>query len=406
MMATPNVPPDRTTLPLICYPTSTARPTTTTMQKSALSEAEQEAETQKTLRSFRASRMILPIILGIAAVGYLFYRQFDAQQFRAIDWTARAFAWIGLAFLLLIIRHLFYAFRLHTLTGGYFSWRKCLELIVLWEFSAAVTPTSKGGPVVMMFVMTQEKLPAGRTAAAVFYAMVLDSGFFVLTLPLWLALYGPPMLYPGMKTFNDLNLANVAFFATYAIMAVYLVILIFFLFIRPQFAKGVLGWIAKRRFLKKMSARISRVGEEFELAAADMRTQNWQYHLKVIIGTVGAWTCKFIMINCLIIAIVPSTPVDGATQAFIYARLVAMFIIMAFSPTPGGAGLAEMALVDFTSDYVPKGIGLVVALLWRGMAYYGYLLLGAIIVPGWIARHVGKKSAAEKVAPAAEKVAS
>ena len=374
------------------------------MQNPVLSEAEQEAETQKTLRSFRASRMILPIILGIAAVGYLFYRQFDPQQFRAIDWTARAFAWIGLAFVLLIIRHLFYAFRLRTLTGGFFSWRKCLELIVLWEFSAAVTPTSKGGPVVMMFVLTQEKLPAGRTAAAVFYAMVCDSGFFVLTLPLWLALYGPPMLYPGMKTFNDLNLANVAFFATYTIMAVYLVVLIFFLFIRPQFAKGVLGWIAQRRFLKKMSARISRVGEEFEMAAAEMRKQNWRYHLKVIIGTIGAWTCKFVMINCLIIAIVPSTPVDGATQAFIYARLVAMFIIMAFSPTPGGAGLAEMALVDFTSDYVPKGIGLVVALLWRGMAYYGYLLLGAIIVPGWVARHVGKKSILQKETPGPKRV--
>ena len=374
------------------------------MQNPVLSEADQEAETQKTLRSFRASRMILPIILGIAAVGYLFYRQFDPQQFRAIDWTARAFAWIGLAFVLLIIRHLFYAFRLRTLTGGFFSWRKCLELIVLWEFSAAVTPTSKGGPVVMMFVLTQEKLPAGRTAAAVFYAMVCDSGFFVLTLPLWLALYGPPMLYPGMKTFNDLNLANVAFFATYTIMAVYLVVLIFFLFIRPQFAKGVLGWIAQRRFLKKMSARISRVGEEFEMAAAEMRKQNWRYHLKVIIGTIGAWTCKFVMINCLIIAIVPSTPVDGATQAFIYARLVAMFIIMAFSPTPGGAGLAEMALVDFTSDYVPKGIGLVVALLWRGMAYYGYLLLGAIIVPGWVARHVGKKSILQKETPGPKRV--
>ena len=35
-----------------------------------------------------------------------------------------------------------------------------------------------------------------------------------------------------------------------------------------------------------------------------------------------------------------------------------------------------------------KGIGLVVALLWRGMAYYGYLLLGAIVVPNWIRTHL------------------
>ena len=68
-----------------------------------------------------------------------------------------------------------------------------------------------------------------------------------------------------------------------------------------------------------------------------------------------------------------------------------MFIIMAFSPTPGGAGIAEVALTGFIADFVPKGIGLIIALLWRGMAYYGYLPLGAIIVPGWIARQLRKK---------------
>jgi uncharacterized protein (TIRG00374 family) len=112
-----------------------------------------------------------------------------------------------------------------------------------------------------------------------------------------------------------------------------------------------------------------------------MRQQNARYHIRVILCALGSWTSKFLMINCLIIAIVPGTPIDGSTQAFIYARLVAMFIIMAFSPTPGGAGLAEIALAGFISDYVPQGIGLVVALLWRGMAYYGYLIAGALVVP-------------------------
>lgn len=335
--------------------------------------------------------MILPILLGIAAVGYLFYRQFDLEQFREIAWSGRAFAWIGLAFGILVLRHFFYTFRLHTITGKVFSWRKCLELIVLWEFSAALTPTSKGGPFVMLFVLTKEKLAAGRTAAAVFYTMVLDSGFFILTLPFLLLLYGPPMLYPGMTSFSDVGLASGTFFVTYGLMFTYWSVIVFFLLIRPRLAKQVLGRIARLPFLKKWSAKLLLLGEEFTLAAEEIRRRDWRYHLNVIIGTVGAWTCKFVMINCLIIAVVPSTPVDGATQAFLYARLVAMFIIMAFSPTPGGAGLAEMALVGFTSDYVPAGIGLVVALLWRGMAYYGYLLLGAIVVPGWVAAKVQRK---------------
>lgn len=346
---------------------------------------------QQVLRSFRTSRIILPVLLGMAAVVYLFYRQFDLAQFRTINWSVQAFVWIGVALLLLLIRHAFYSLRIKTLTG--FSWRKSAELIVMWEFSAALTPTSKGGPFVMLFILTREKLSAGRTAAAVFYTMVCDSGFFVLSLPLLLAIYGPPMLYPGMKSFSDVGLASGTFFVTYGLMVTYWCFLVFLLMVRPRYAKIALDWLAKRDLLKRFAPKLTLLGEEFTLAATELRQQNWRYHLGVIVGTVGAWTSKFIMINCLIIAIVPSTPIDGSTQAFIFARLTAMFIIMAFSPTPGGAGLAEMALVGFISDYVPKGIGLVVALLWRLMAYYGYLLAGSIIVPAWIAAKVsfGKK---------------
>lgn len=338
----------------------------------------------------RLSRMLLPIGLGLVAVGYLFYQQFDPEKFREIEWSARAFAWIGVAFLLLLVRHFFYAYRLKVLTGVG-NWRKCLELIIIWEFSGALTPTSKGGPFVMLFVLTQEKVPAGRTAAAIFYTMICDSGFFVLSLPILLAIYGPPMLYPGMQTYSDQNLASNVLFVTYGMMVTYWLLLVFFVFLKPDFAKKGLHWLAKRRWLRKFSPKLTQLGHEFELAATELRHQNWTYHSRVILCAVGAWTSKFLMINCLIIAIVPGTPIDGGTQAFIYARLVAMFVIMAFSPTPGGAGLAEIALAGFISDYVPSGIGLVVALLWRGMAYYGYLLAGALVVPGWIAARVGNR---------------
>lgn len=193
------------------------------------------------------------------------------------------------------------------------------------------------------------------------------------------------MLYPGMRSFEDASLASGAFFVTYGMMVTYWVILVILLLIKPQYARSVMHWLAGRRWLRRWASKIRRLGDEFTLAATEIRQQNWRYHFKVIGSTLGAWTSKFIMINFLIIALVPTTPLDGVTQAFIYARLVAMFTIMTFSPTPGAAGLAEVALANFISDFVPTGIGIIVALLWRGMAYYGYLLLGAIVVPAWVA---------------------
>jgi glycosyltransferase 2 family protein len=352
--------------------------------------ATQSDDEKKFLQSMRLSRMILPISIGILAVGYLLYRQFDLENFKQIEWTTKAISWVVLGIFLLILRHFAYALRMRAITEGKFSWLKCMQLVALWEFSGALTPTSKGGPFVMMFVLTKEKLSAGKTAAAVLYTIVCDAGFMVLTLPLLLLFFGPPMLYPGMNSFKDVGLASGTFFFTYFFMASYWLAFVFFLFFKPQFAQFLLNKIGKISFLKKYQATLSNLGEEFILAAKEVKSQKIGYHAKFIFGTIGAWTLKFAMINCLILAVSPNTPLDGFTQLFIYARMVAMYIIMAFSPTPGGAGLAEVAMAKFISDFVPVGLGVVVALMWRGLAYYGYLILGAFIVPAWIADKLKK----------------
>lgn len=263
--------------------------------------------------------------------------------------------------------------------------------MVLWEFSGTITPTSKGGPFVMLFVLTREKLEAGRTAATVFYVMLCDNSFFVITLPIMLAVYGPGLLNPGMVSYSDVGLASGTFFVTYAMMCCLWLSLMFILLLKPRYTQMFLNWLGKGRLVQKYAPNLSSIGAQFGQAAEEIRRQDVRYHAKAILGTIGAWTCKFLMINCLMIAIYPSVPFDGHTQVFIYGRLLAMFIIMAFSPTPGGAGLAEIALVHFISDYVPPAQAFVVALLWRGMAYYGYLLAGAILVPAWITRHISTK---------------
>lgn len=139
---------------------------------------------QKVLKSLRTSRIILPILIGVGVVLYLLWRQFDPKEFQKIQWTSYALFWIGVAVLILVIRHLAYAYRLRLLSEGVFSWRKCIELIFIWEFSSAVSPTSLGGSAVAFFVLAQEKLSAAKTATIVLYTIVLDTLFFVISLPL------------------------------------------------------------------------------------------------------------------------------------------------------------------------------------------------------------------------------
>ncbi len=60
------------------------------------------------------------------------------------------------------------------------------------------------------------------------------------------------------------------------------------------------------------------------MAARELKNEGWSYHLGVIGGTLGAWTFKFLMINCLLIGFVPETSINGTTQLFVYARMIGM----------------------------------------------------------------------------------
>jgi glycosyltransferase 2 family protein len=343
-----------------------------------------ENDEEAVLKKLSLTRVIWPVLIGLGVTGWLFYTQFDLAAFLKIEWTGRMFAWIGLAFICLIIRHLCYSNRMRLLGGGHFSWRKAIELIFIWEFSAALTPTSKGGPFVMLFVLNKENLSSGKTAAVILYTVICDAIFFTLMFPIFVTFFGPKMIQPEMTTFDTTTQWGYAFFLAYFAMATYGMIFFYFLFIRPKHAARVFDFFKKLPFLRKKAASFDKLSNDFTLAAEELKSRDRSFHIGVALSTLGAWTFKFLLINALIIAFVPETPIDGSTQLFLFGRLAAMFTISAFFVTPGGSGLVESTFGRFLSDFIPAGLGIVVALVWRLMAYYLYLFIGGIIVPNWI----------------------
>ena len=133
---------------------------------------------QRALKSIGFSRIILPIIIGASVVGVLFYKQWDHVSFSSINWTGLTLIGLAIALAFLVGRILFYAARLQLLSDYAFSFTKCIQLIFIWEFSSAVSPTSVGGSAVSLFVLAQEKLPAAKTTAIVIYTAILDTIFF------------------------------------------------------------------------------------------------------------------------------------------------------------------------------------------------------------------------------------
>ncbi len=341
-------------------------------------------EQQDVLNSVRMSKVIFPIIIGVLVVFYLLWQNFDPEEFAKIEWTSHAFFWIGVSFLFLALRHLAYSLRLRILSEGDFSWSKCIELIFIWEFSSAVSPTSVGGSAVALFALSQEKIGGARTSAIVLYTIVADTLFFIGTLPILLLIFGPNMIRPELGEGQAFDGWFYTFIAAYTFMAMYGAFFFYGLFVDPKKIRKIAHLIARIPFLKKFKDKLLEIGEDFLVASRELKKKQWKFHLSVFLSTALAWSLRFLLLNCLIIAIVETTVVDLWTQFALYARLQTMFVIMAFSPTPGGAGFAEIVFGGFLSDYVPVGLAVVAATLWRILTYYSYLLMGVIIIPNWI----------------------
>lgn len=341
-------------------------------------------EQQEVLKSIRVSKIIVPILIGVIIVAYLIWQTFDPKAFAEINWDSHTLFWVSMSVILLIIRHFAYANRLRVLSSNEFSWRKCIELIFIWEFSSAVSPTSIGGSAVALFVMAQEKLPAAKTTAIVIYTAILDTIFFVGTLPILFLFFGPIIIRPELTDMNSLDAWGYTFLGAYVLMAIYGVLFFYGLFINPNQLKKFFEWITSFRYLKKYQKGATKLGTDIITASKEMKQEKWSFHIAAFLSTATAWSCRFLLLNCLIIGVVHTTSTDFITQSALYARLQTMFVIMAFSPTPGGAGFAEYVFSGFLSDYVPSGISIIVAFMWRGLTYYAYLFAGVIVIPNWV----------------------
>ena len=347
------------------------------------------------LDNLKISKIFLPTIIGVAVVIWMMSSQLDIKELAKLDMSSHTLFWLTMAIVMYIARHLFYAWRLRIMSDNAFSWPKAIELIVIWEFSSAVSPTSVGGAGVAFFLLAQEKLSGAKTISVVLYSMVIDTIFFVLYLPLLYFVLGPVMIRPGMELFSDIDGYGITFLTVLLFMTAYGTLFFYGLFINPRSIKRLLIIISRISIFKRFREDLRSTAYDVVTTSKDIKQKPWSFHAWSFGVTCGAWGTRFFAINCLILAMVSGINPSFYDHLIILARGMAMHTITAFSPTPGAAGIAEFLFGGFFSDYIPAGIAILIALVWRIITYYTYLLAGAIIIPIWF-RQVRYRKKLEK----------
>ncbi len=348
-----------------------------------------QPDSRKILNAFRPSRIALPIVLGLGAATFLLVRNFDQKAFDSIHWTWASLFWIIMALMMMVVRDGAYMVRIRALTDDQLNWRQSFNVIMLWEFSSALAPGMLGGGFFFaIFILNRERINMGRSITAIMLSSFQDGVFLAIMAPLVYFTVGRERLF---STIDTMNMSPVtfgdgfyySFWAVYYIILAYKIFVAYALFINPRFIKWLLIKTFSLPFLSRWKRNALETGNQLIVASDGLKNKSKKFWINSFAGTFVSWTARYTIVNCLILAF-HNVPVDNF---LIFARQVIMGIIILFSPTPGGSGLAEFMFTDFLGEFIPHGLSASLGLLWRLVSYYPYLFIGAIILPRWFRAH-------------------
>lgn len=339
---------------------------------------------RKILDFFHFRRIIIPIVLGLGVASYLLWRNFDATAFREVNWSSQSYFYIALSLLMMVVRDGAYMVRLRVLTDGQLSWRQSFEVIMLWEFASAVTPSIIGGSAIALFIIHREGVSMGRTTAIVLVTALLDELFYILMVPTIMLLVGTQDLFTsgGEYVFLNTRFGTQGVFAIgYLFIVVLTTIILYGVFLNPRGTKYLLLTIFRLPFLRRWRPAAGETGNEIIITSREMKGKPLAFWLKAFGSTAFSWTARYLVVNMLILAFV-----GQGDQLLILGRQLIMWVILLISPTPGGSGVAEIVFSGFLGEFIPTGFTAAMGLMWRIISYYPYLFIGAIILPTWLKR--------------------
>jgi len=339
---------------------------------------------QAEFKQVRPYRIIYPIIIGLAVVAYLFFKEFDVAVFtnNNIDFTWLSALFLFCALLCMLGRDIGYMMRIRTLSDNTLTWRQALRIIMLWEFTSAVTPSATGGTSVALLYIHREGISVGRSTAIVMLTSLLDELYFVLVFPLLVLLVGPALFNIPDSEAWSYGILTVTIVG-YSIKFAWFLLMVYGLFINARGFSKLVYWVFHFPFLRRWKRGAGKAANDIILASEEIKSKKIKFWRDAFFSTFLSWTSRYWVVNFLFLAFF-----SVHDHFLIFARQLVMSIILLVSPTPGGSGVAEVMFSQFLEEFIPfAGFAIVLALLWRIITYYPYLAIGAVMFPRWLAKH-------------------
>ena len=303
-------------------------------------------------------RFVVLIVLVLLISGGVIYFTVDMNTLSNLT----AFkAWsVILAVLFVIIGLILDGTRLMHLvkiSNEHISLTQAVQVVFGNYFLALLTPGATGGAVAQLIFLRHAGVPTGKATVLVIVRTLVSILFLVLCMP-FIFLHDAGIL-PGV---SDQTLMGISFTAFIGILLII--------------------WAFKTNFLDffviKLSRRLVRRRRKIILAfyrdikgAVVLLSAAPLSMLRVFIESGLSLIAIYSVVPFLLLGL--GVEADWYT---VMGRMIFLNMLLYFSPTPGGSGIAEGGFVLLFNDLVPAGTVGIVAVFWRIIAEYIPFLIG------------------------------
>lgn len=328
-------------------------------------------------------KIAIPIIIGIGVIIWMFITEYKPGTWELINFDVLTIFAICLAWIFMLGRDFGLSWRFREITDHQLSWKQAIKVTFLCEFASAITPSTVGGSALGMIFLKKEGIELGKGTALMLTTIFLDELLFVLLCPIIIT------IIPSNSLFHNFEMWGIEmkwiFWIAYTAITIWTAILYIGIFIKPAGVKNLLSSIFKLRWLKRWQNKITNIGENIVTTSEEISTRPFSWWTKAFSATLVSWLSRFMVVNALLLAFAPI-----ANQGLILCRQVTLWLILTICPTPGGSGLSEELFTNYYSDLISTGyidimsIAIILALFWRIITYYVFLIIGIFLLPSFL----------------------
>lgn len=321
----------------------------------------------------------LPIVIGVGVIVWLFLKDFNPAALSMLTFNTRTVMALAACLVFVFGRDFGLAWRFRTITDGRLSWRRAFRVDLMCAFTSAITPSAVGGSALAIFYLNREGIKVGQATTLTLTTLFLDEMFFVVFCPILVLVLPIGELF-GTTTGNVfLESVKIIFWLVYAGIVVWAAILFIGILARPEWLERTVVKLFSLRWLRRWKEGAVRMTSGMRATSTWVKGQSKRWWLNVFGATTLSWFSRYLVVNALFFGFVPA-----ASQLLVFGRQFVVWVVLMISPTPGGSGVSEWLFTNYYGDMIGDlSAALVIAMIWRVVSYYIYLVAGVCLLPSY-----------------------